>query len=146
MPDSEPRLDHERLDVYQLARQLARESSDLLGRLPGGRADMADQFRRAALSLPLNLAEGAGEFAPKEKARFYRIAKRSATECAAVLDHMVDLNLLTPADVRTGKTLIRRIVGAMVKLILSTERQGAPPLTPPLPPQRVRVRVPATYP
>jgi four helix bundle protein len=146
MPDQEPRLDHERLDVYQLARQLARESSDLLARLPGGRADMTDQFRRAALSLPLNLAEGAGEFAPKEKARFYRIAKRSATECAAVLDHMVDLNLLTPADVRTAKTLIRRIVGAMVKLILSTERLAPPPLTPPLPPQRVRVRVPATSP
>jgi four helix bundle protein len=146
MPDPEPRLDHERLDVYQLARQLARESSDLLGRLPGGRADMTDQFRRAALSLPLNLAEGAGEFAPKEKARFYRIAKRSATECSAVLDHMVDLNLLTPADVRHAKTLIRRIVGAMVKLILSTEKQPPPPPTPPLPLKRVRVRVPATSP
>jgi four helix bundle protein len=83
-------LDHERLDVYQLARQFVREASSLLRHLPAGRADLADQLRRASLSLPLNIAEGAGEFAPREKARFYRIAKRSATECGALLDHFVD--------------------------------------------------------
>jgi four helix bundle protein len=33
----------------------------------------------------LNIAEGAGEFSPSEKARFYRMARRSATECAAIL-------------------------------------------------------------
>ncbi|HSJ31524.1 MAG TPA: four helix bundle protein, partial [Longimicrobiales bacterium] len=91
-------LDHERLDVYKLARELARVGNVVVQQVPPGRADLVDQFRRISLSVPLNIAEGAGEFAPKEKARFYRIAKRSATECAAVLDHMIDLNLLHPAE------------------------------------------------
>jgi len=33
----------------------------------------------------LNIAEGAGEFSPSEKARFYRMALRSGTECAAIV-------------------------------------------------------------
>lgn len=131
MEASEPSLDHERLDVYRLARQHARESNRLIGQLPRGRADVIDQYRRAALSLPLNISEGAGEFAPKEKARLYRIARRSADECSALLDHLVDLELSTAEQTRPAKQLLRRIVGAMVKLIQSTERaptaQAAPP-------------------
>jgi four helix bundle protein len=139
-------LDHERLDVYQLARELARVGNTVVQQVPSGRADLIDQFRRTTLSIPLNIAEGGGEYAPKEKARFYRIAKRSATECAGVLDHMVDLNLLHPAEIEGTKTLLRRIISALVKLILSTEK-----LTQPRPPSatapardRQRVRAPAT--
>jgi four helix bundle protein len=117
-------LDHERLEVYALAREHAREAHRLLQALPHGRADIADQYRRASLSIPLNIAEGGGEYAPAEKARFYRIAKRSATECAAVLDHMVDVGMLTEQQTREAKTLLRRIVSALVKLILSTERMN----------------------
>ena len=119
-------LDHEKLDVYNLARELARVGNVVVQQVPPGRADLVDQFRRTSLSVPLNIAEGAGEFAPKEKARFYRIAKRSATETAAILDHMVDLNLLHPAEVNGAKLLLRRIIGALVKLILSTERIAEP--------------------
>ena len=137
-------LDHERLDVYKLAREHARVGNVVVQQVPPGRADLIDQFRRTSLSIPLNIAEGAGEFAPKEKARFYRIAKRSATECAAILDHMIDLNLLHPAEVKATKLLLRRITGALVKLILSTERvaQPRPPAAPA--PARTRVRAPST--
>jgi len=34
----------------------------------------------------LNIAEGAGESSPNEKVRFYRMARRSAIECAGILD------------------------------------------------------------
>jgi four helix bundle protein len=43
--------------------------------LPRGRAYLADQLRRACTSVALNTAEGAGECAGKEKARFHRMAK-----------------------------------------------------------------------
>ncbi len=42
----------------------------------------------------MNIAEGAGEYAVDEKARFYRMAKRSATECAGVLDVCQRLRLI----------------------------------------------------
>ena len=140
MADSGIILDHERLDVYQLARELARVGNGVVQQVPSGRADLIDQFRRTTLSMPLNIAEGAGEYAPKEKARFYRIAKRSATECAAVIDHMVDINLLHPAEIESIKTLLRRIISALVRLILSTEKltQPRPSATPDRARQRVR--------
>jgi four helix bundle protein len=100
MPATDYFLDHERLDVYNIAREHSRESHRLLKLVPRGRADLADQYRRASLSIPLNIAEGGGEYAPAEKARFYRIAKRSATECAALLDHMVDLQMLPEPELR----------------------------------------------
>ena len=39
------------------------------------RASLADQLQRAATSIPLNIADGAGEFSASEKARFYRMAQ-----------------------------------------------------------------------
>jgi four helix bundle protein len=131
--DRETPLDFERLDVYHLARQLVRECSALIRRLPGGRADMVDQLRRCCLSIPLNIAEGSGEFAAKEKARFYRMAKRSCTECAAILDHLVDTGMTTEDRTTPIRTLARRITGALVRLIQSTERRTAPPPGPPTP-------------
>ena len=137
-------LDHERLEVYALARQLSREGAAILREIPPGRADLVDQLRRASLSFPLNIAEGAGEFAPKEKARFYRIAKRSATECSAILDHMVDIGLVAEPRILEAKKLIHRIVGGTVRLILSTESRPPNPL-----PLNLRLRllhVPETRP
>ena len=50
-------MDHERLDAYQLARELARAGNTLVQQVPSGRADLIDQFRRTTLSIPLNIAE-----------------------------------------------------------------------------------------
>jgi four helix bundle protein len=55
---------------------------------------LSDQLQHAALSIPLNLAEGTDEYATDEKARFYRMAKRSARECAGVLDVCQRLGLV----------------------------------------------------
>ena len=80
------RFDHEKLDAYQPAIELVALSDTSIERFPRGRAYLADQLQRAATSVALNIAEGAGEFPRNEKARFYRMAKRSATECAAIFD------------------------------------------------------------
>jgi four helix bundle protein len=72
-------FDHEKLDVYQAAIELVVLIDDIVEHLPKGRAYLADQFQRAGTSVPLNIAEGAGEYSSAEKGRFYRIAKRSAT-------------------------------------------------------------------
>ena len=69
-------LDHEKLEVYRFAIQFVILADEIAESLPRGRAYLVDQLRRAGSSIPLNIAEGAGEYAPMEKARFYRIAKR----------------------------------------------------------------------
>ena len=65
-------FDHERLDVYVAAIDFVALVDDVVEHLPRGRAYLADQLQRAATSIPLNIAEGVGEFSTSEKARFYR--------------------------------------------------------------------------
>ena len=78
--------------------------------------DLSDQLQRAALSISLNIAEGAGEYAIDEKVRFYRMAKRSATECAGILDVCQKLQLLDGQEYVKGRELIVRIVSILVKM------------------------------
>ena len=72
--------------------------------LPRERWYLRDQIRRAVLSILLNLREGAAETQPKEKARYYRIAKRSAAESAAALEMLA---LFLPAMARASEALQR---------------------------------------
>jgi four helix bundle protein len=112
-------FDHERLDVYSAAIDWVVLADDVVEQLPRGRAYLADQLQRAATSIALNIAEGAGEFSGPEKARFYRIAKRSATECAAVLDVVRRLELTSPDRLGAGRDLLLRIVSMLTKLVRS---------------------------
>jgi four helix bundle protein len=109
-------LDHEKLDVYQAAIDLVVLIDEIIEHLPRGRGYLADQFQRAALSVPLNIAEGAGEFSSTEKSRFYRMAKRSATECAGILDVCFRLRLIEEELHKKGRALILRIVAMLTKM------------------------------
>ena len=125
-------LDHEKLEVYQRARELSREICQVRKRIKVGRADIVDQILRATSSIPLNTAEGNGETSPARRAYFFRIARGSATEVAATLDHMVDMELLEEADVVTAKDLAARIVAMLTKLIGTiTTAASFPPLPKP---------------
>ena len=79
-------FDHDRLHVYQAARQFNREIGRLLGELPRGNAESRSNLRRAAMSITRNIAEGSGKWKLPDKINFYHIARASATECAACLD------------------------------------------------------------
>jgi four helix bundle protein len=57
---------HESLDVYQSAIEFVVVADRITTSLPRGRSYIAEQFRRAAASIALNIAEGAGEFSPVE--------------------------------------------------------------------------------
>jgi four helix bundle protein len=110
------RFHHERLDVYQTAIEFVVATDAIALHLPRGRNYLADQLRRAATSIALNIAEGAGEFSRKEKSRFYRIARRSATECAAALDVCQHLELGTPQDFEDSRELLHRIISMLTRL------------------------------
>ena len=114
------RFDHERMEVYQIALAFVRSASAI--RRGFGRTALADQLDRASISIPLNIAEGAGEFARREKARFYRMARRSATECAAILDIVVELKLTDELQLREGREQLKTIVAMLVGLVKHMEK------------------------
>jgi four helix bundle protein len=116
-------FDHERLEVYQLALELIPLAETLVSQLPPGRAYLVDQLRRAALSVVLNIAEGSGEFSARDKARFYRMARRSATECASILDVFRTSRLGDGETCRVGRRLLLRVVSMLVQLGRRWERK-----------------------
>ncbi len=111
-------FDHRQLDAYRTALQFVAHAEQLVQGLPSGRSALADQLRRASMSICLNTAEGAGEFSRAEKARFYRLARRSATECAAALDICRVLGLSEPDALEAGDELLRRIVSMLTKMVM----------------------------
>jgi len=109
-------LDHERLDVYELALEFLVLANEIIEGLPRGRSHLADQFTRASLSIVLNLAEGAGKRSKLDKRRYYLTARGSATESAALLDVCARIKLLDDAAHRTAKNMVVRIVSMLIKL------------------------------
>ncbi len=117
-------FDHERLDVYQVGIDFVGLADDVVEKLPRGRAYLADQLQRAALSIPLNIAEGAGEFSLRDKKRFYRMALRSATECAAIFDVCRRIKLSEEPLLNAGRDLLFRIVSMLTRLTQDSSGTG----------------------
>jgi four helix bundle protein len=109
-------LDHEKLDVYQRSLELLDLVDDIHDLLPPGRAHLKDQLDRAATSIVLNIAEGAGEYSVPDKQRFYRMARRSATETAAVLDILERRGSAAPELIQAARGLVVRVVSMLVRL------------------------------
>ena len=109
-------FDHEKLEVYREAIGFIAWLSALLEtnlRL----GEVKDQLDRASSSIPLNIAEGNGKYAPKDRCRFFDIAHGSALECAAGLDTLVARKKLTVEQIRPGKESLQRIVRMLMGLI-----------------------------
>ncbi len=117
-------LDHQKLDVYKSAINFVAVADTTAANLPRGRGYLADQLRRAATSIALNIAEGAGEFSRQDKARFYRMARRSATECAAVFDVCRCLKLIDSEKLESGYALLERIIAMLTKLAQAVTGTG----------------------
>jgi four helix bundle protein len=114
-------LDHERLDVYQVALDFLVFANGIIEALPRGRSHLADQFTRASTSILLNLAEGAGKLSKPDKRRYYLTARGSATESAALLDACVRLKLISESIQKEGKEMLVRMVSMLIKLAQACE-------------------------
>lgn len=114
-------LDHERLDVYQLALEFLVFANGVIEALPRGRSHLRDQFTRASTSIVLNLAEGVGRHSKADKRRYYLTARGSATESAALLDVCLRLKLIDDIGHKAGKGMLVRAVSMLIKLAQACE-------------------------
>ena len=74
------------LDIYRITESLPKH--ELFG--------LTSQIRRAATSIPTNIAEGCGRDGDAELGRFLNIAKGSASEVEYLLQLARDLNYIEP--------------------------------------------------
>ena len=96
-----------KLNVYCVAKQIVKEIYLLLEQFPQNeRFVLADQLRRAAISIPSNIAEGLGRGTDKDRAHFMQIAYGSLMEVLAQLDIACDIGYLPQEEFERMEKLI----------------------------------------
>jgi four helix bundle protein len=109
-----PRFDHEKLEVYQVAREFLVLVTGLLTRkLP---RDLRDQFDRATSSILFNIGEGAGKTARADKQRSYEIARGSTTEAATQLDLLNIRGFITDQQYQQARALLVRVAQMLARM------------------------------
>ncbi len=83
----------------------------------GAALELRDQLDRASISIVLNIAEGCGRRSPADKARFYSMARGSATECAAILDLLGVRELVDDRPRKHARALLVRTVQMLTRLV-----------------------------
>jgi four helix bundle protein len=111
-------FEHDRLDVYRIALEFVEVAEEVADRLPRGRAYLAEPLRNAAAFIPLRIAEGAAAASTGNKARSFRLACRSATECAATLDVCDATNLADSELLFLARNLLQRIVSNLTAMMV----------------------------
>lgn len=88
-------LNFEKLIVWNKAMDLAESLVKIADNLPSKyQFSFADQLRRAALSVPSNIAEGAGRNTARDRANFYAISKGSAYESVNIIKLLEKLSII----------------------------------------------------
>ncbi|HTX88431.1 MAG TPA: four helix bundle protein [Bacteroidales bacterium] len=87
-------FDFEKLDVYQIAKEQNIKVLTYLKNASDLDPYFLDQWKKATLSILLNLSEGTGRMTDSDKRHFLTIARGSVFESVAILDIMKNMNLL----------------------------------------------------
>ena len=109
-------LSFQRLDVYRCAVEFVAVALQIAAEIPRGHAELKEQLRRASVSVPLNVAEGAGRASPRDASRHYAIARGSAIECAAILDIALVLQATSDEQHRKAVELLGRLVSMLTRM------------------------------
>jgi four helix bundle protein len=108
---------HEKLEAWQLAKELARKIYDLTSAFPSReRFGLVDQVRRAGVSVMSNLAEGSGRTSVRDQAHFSQIAYGSLLEVDAQLQLSSELGFLSEANykqIRQAIHVLARKISAL---------------------------------
>ena len=126
----------ERLEVWHVSRKLVTTVYQLLRSFPAEeRYALCDQIRRAAISIPSNIAEGGSRTSPKEQMHFMEIAYGSLMELYCQLLIATDLGYLQKGqtDLAEANKLIDQIAKMLSGLRKSLKsKTQSPPLNPQL--------------
>lgn len=109
----------ENMDVYKRAIDFTDKVAAVSRTFPRGQAIISDQLRRAANSIPLNVAEGSGRWNKGEKRQFYMISRGSAFECVAAAEICFRQSLIDKEKQEELRAELEAICQMLTKLIKS---------------------------
>lgn len=96
--------------VWQKSRELVKEVYSIIATFPQTECfSMADQLRRAVISVPANIAEGSAKTSDKDQIRFIEIAYGSLMETYCLLQLSEDIGLVSSDVILPLATRIQEI-------------------------------------
>jgi four helix bundle protein len=117
----------EKLDVWRGAQDLAHRAYLLTMTPPLSRHfALSDQIRRAAISIPANIAEGYALASTLQFMRCLRISLGSAAELRSHLELVVRLELSDTTETTPLMELCTRVIAMLVGLLRSLSARSGP--------------------
>ena len=107
-----------KLLVWQKSRILVREIYELTRGFANRDLPLADQMRRAAISVPSNLAEGNGRASPRDALQFFYVARGSLSELQTQIILAMDLGYISSEKHRCAMSLTEetgRLLGGLIR-------------------------------
>ena len=104
---------HEKFGAYKYSIKFTGLAAQIIEGLPPGYTKLIDQFRRASISVSLNIAEGSGKTTETQRHNCYAIARGEAMECAAIVDILECMHMLDDSKAREAKELLENVVAIL---------------------------------
>jgi four helix bundle protein len=114
----------ENLEVYKKAMGFTIEVYGLNRTLQD--RNIKDQLNRAAMSIPLNIAEGQGRMHSREKRQFYNTARGSLLECVPLIQLCYQLHIIEQQkydDLYNRANEIGKMLNGLIKSIEINSRK-----------------------
>jgi four helix bundle protein len=119
--------DHRKLRVFTEADRLVYRVYELSRTLPDEeRYGLQSQLRRAAVSVAVNIVEGAARSSTSEYCRFLDVASASARECSYLLGVAAQLGFTTAQDAALTRNAYDRVSASLIAAVTtlrSTDRE-----------------------
>jgi len=113
----------EDLDVWQMGKELTLQIYEITNNFPKEEVyGLTSQMRRAALSVPANIAEGFGRFHFMDKAKFYLNARGSLYELKSHILIAIELKFLVNSNSKSIIKVIEDLSTKINNLINKTRR------------------------
>ncbi|HJT19094.1 MAG TPA: four helix bundle protein [Nitrospira sp.] len=109
---------HKNLDAWNMAMDLAAETYSITNRFPREELfGLVSQIRRAAVSIPSNIAEGAARNSRKEYIQFLYVALGSVAELETQLLLALRLKLFSSIDVLERVERVRQLLLGLLRFL-----------------------------
>lgn len=107
----------QKLETYQLSKEFVKEIYTLINTFPDTeRFALCNQIRRAAVSIPSNVAEGVSRKSDKEKAHFIEISYGSLMEVLCQMEISKELGYLTESQFENVEIMTEKLSKLLVSL------------------------------
>ena len=111
---------HKDLNVWKEAIRLAKQIYLITRKLPDDeKYGMSSQLKRSAISIPSNIAEGAGRNSIKEYIKFLYVSLGSLSELETQLILSYELGLITDITANQNVELVRKMLLGLIKALKS---------------------------